>query len=1085
MLHVTFAQSTVPHGELAVTRRCLRFSTFLLFSLFLAGNLRAFCEGPPSYHSTVVRLPVVEANDLDFTRISFGQGPSHGRVQSIVQDRQGFLWFGTNSGLERYDGYRFREFRHDPNDPGSLSGSAVHAIVEDKSGKLWVGSDQFLDRYDPSTEAFTHYPVNFYGSDMMAWYGLVDRQGTIWVATSEGLYKIDPFTGKSVRYQSHPGDPSSLSSNHITTTLETRDGKFWVATRNEVAIFNRATGKVVRHFPIPAFNISSNRFTTLLEDHAGMVWIGSEDGLAALDPRTNQIVQYSLAGSGMERSPLKGIRAILEDENGNLWLGTANQGILKLDRDRKQVFQYRNDPTNPQSLSSNQVVTLCEDREGNIWVGTTGGGVNSFSSRPLPFMRYWHERGNPNSLDSDYTSAVYEDSQGALWVGSMAALTRIDGRSGQYAFYRKIGGDENLSSTWVLSIVEDRDGYLWFGTLNGGLDRFERRTGQFKIYRHNPADPHSLSDDTVYGLTIDRNGVLWASTADGFDELDAKTGEFRVYRVPGDPLTRYKEVVEDPTGALWLGTWDRGLYRFDPGTGHFTIYRNSNQPGSLSSNRVNSICIDRTGTLWVGTDNGLDRFVPTTHTFVAYSEKDGLSNAAVSSIQEDRHGNLWLSTGNGLSQFDPRAKSFRNYYTSDGLLGNEFYNYAGSYKSPVGEMFFNSYAGLIAFFPDKLLAAERPYVPAVVITGFQLFGKPVPIGGKSPLKQAISFADSLILSHAQSIFSFEFAALSYANPGGNRYRYRLEGLENEWNETDSQHRSATYTTLPAGNYIFQVQGRTDRGEWSQPGASIRIRILSPWWRTWWFLVTCAVILVAVISSAHRLRVHALEERHAVLEQHQGEIRALNEQLIKAQEAERMRIAGELHDGVLQQITSLSLRLAKVRYQVPPDSEATATVNGVQQQIIQIGTDIRHISHELHPALLQESGLPAALTAYCNEFSKVRGLAVSCDADASVQELSPGAALCLYRIAQEALGNAAKYSEARKVDVRLTRSNGAVCLSVSDDGIGCTPDVLRRSGGLGVINMRERVLQLDGTFEFDSQPGRGTTVKVEVPFRPAP
>jgi len=1068
-------------GEVVCKWRAASAIHFVLALLF-AATPPGFCERP-SYAPTVIRVPVNDANDLVFTRISFGKGPSHGRVQSIVQDRQGFLWFGTNSGLERYDGYRFREFRHDPNDPSSLRGSVIHTIFEDESGKLWVGSDQFLDGYDPPTETFTHYPATFTGSDMMAWHGLEDHKGAIWLATFDGLYRIDPATGKSRHYRYGPGDPSRLSSNNVAAILETREGTFWVATPNEIASIDPNTGKIGRHFPLPSSTFVQP-VTVLFEGHSGKVWIGSEDGLAALDPRTNQLVQYSFEGSGLERSPLKGVRALLEDENGNLWIGTANQGILKLDRERKHAFQYRNDPTNPQSLSSNQVVALYEDREGNIWVGTTGGGVNRFSSRPLPFTRYRHEPGNPNSLDSDYTSAVYEDSQGSLWIGSMAVVTRIDRKSGHYTFYRKTGGPGDLSSTWVLSIIEDREGYLWFGTLNGGLDRFDRRTGQFKVYRHNPADPHSLSNDTVYGLTIGRNGVLWASTADGFNALDEKTGEFRVYRVPGDPLTRYKEIVEDPTGALWLGTWDRGLYRFDPATGHFTIYRNNNRPGSLSSNRVNSICIGRTGTIWLGTDNGLDRFDPATHTFVTYSVKDGLPNGTVNSIQEDRQGNLWLSTGNGLSRFDPRARTFKSYYTSDGLLGNEFYNYAGSYKSPAGEMFFNSYAGVIAFFPDRLIAADRPYLPPVVITGFQLFGRPVSIGDRSPLKQAISFTDSMTLSHDQSIFTFEFVALSYASPEMNHYRYRLEGLEKDWNYTDSDHRSATYTTLPAGSYIFRVQGRTDRGEWNQPGASIRIRILPPWWGTWWFLTTCVVSLMVLVSGSHRFRVHILKQRHAVIEQHQVEIRLLNEQLIKAQEAERMRISGELHDGVLQQITSLVLRLGKVRNQMPSDSEAKGTVADLKKQLIKIGEDIRHLSHELHPALLQESGLPAALCAYCEEFSNVRALRVSCEADESVEELSPGAALCLYRIAQEALGNAAKHSAAKKVEVRLTRADGRVRLSVSDDGVGCDPNQTGKSGGLGVINMRERVLQLDGTFEFDSEQGHGTTVRVEVPFRPA-
>ena len=390
-------------------------------------------------------------------------------------------------------------------------------------------------------------------------------------------------------------------------------------------------------------------------------------------------------------------------------------------------------------------------------------------------------------------------------------------------------------------------------------------------------------------------------------------------------------------------------------------------------------------------------------------------------------------------------------------------------------MFFASTAGVIAFFPEKVV--DNSYIAPVVLTDFQLFGKPAAVGGDSPLSQSITFTNYLTLSARQAVFSLEFSALSYVDPDLNRYRYRLEGLETEWNETSSAHRLVTYTTLPPGDYVFHVQGANNHGLWNERGASVGIRILPPWWSTSGFRATVVASFLLFLWSVYYLRVQGVERR-------QAEIRALNDQLIKGQEAERMRIAGELHDGILQQITSLTLRLGKVRREVPPDSQAKATVNDLQEKLIQIGTDIRQISHELHPALLQDAGLPQALSAYCEDFSKVRGLAVSCETDESVRELSPGAALCLYRIAQEALGNAAKYSEAKKVEVRLTRANGRVRLSVTDDGVGCDPSQIARSGGLGVINMRERMLQLNGTFEFDSAPGRGTTVRVEIPFRPA-
>ena len=329
----------------------------------------------------------------------------------------------------------------------------------------------------------------------------------------------------------------------------------------------------------------------------------------------------------------------------------------------------------------------------------------------------------------------------------------------------------------------------------------------------------------------------------------------------------------------------------------------------------------------------------------------------------------------------------------------------------------------------------------------------------------------------------DYTALSFVAPEKVRFRYKLEGLDSDWQDAGNR-RQAFYNNLPPRKYRFRVIACNNSGVWNEQGAALDFAIAPAYWQTNWFRALCLLTFAAMLWTVYQLRVRTLERRQAVLERHQGEIRALNEQLIKAQEAERIRIAGELHDGVLQQITSLTLRLGTVKYQVPADSEAKASIAGLQQELIGIGTDVRHLSHELHPAVLHESGLPAALSSYCEEFSKVRGLPVSCEADESVKELSPGAALCIYRIAQEALGNAAKYSKAKKVEVRLTRSDGRVWLSVSDDGVGCDRSQAGKSGGLGLINMRERVHQLDGTFEFDSEPGRGTTVRATVPFRAA-
>jgi signal transduction histidine kinase len=394
-------------------------------------------------------------------------------------------------------------------------------------------------------------------------------------------------------------------------------------------------------------------------------------------------------------------------------------------------------------------------------------------------------------------------------------------------------------------------------------------------------------------------------------------------------------------------------------------------------------------------------------------------------------------------------------------------------KAPDGEFWFLPFDGVSVIDPHHIPFNKLP--PPVHIEQI--------VADRKTYDTASDRSGNLRLPPLSRDLEIDYTALSLVAPEKNRFRYKLEGLDKDWHDVGNR-REAFYTNLPPRHYRFRVAASNNSGVWNEEGAFLDFAVAPAYYQTNWFRALCVVIVASIIWAAHRLRVRALEKRQALLEQHQTEIRALNEQMIKAQEAERMRISGDLHDGVLQQITSLTLRLGKVKRQVPPDSEATATVNSLQQQLIQIGTDIRHISHELHPALLQESGLPAALSSYCEEFSNVRGLPVSCETDESVEELSPGAALCLYRIAQEALGNAAKYSQARRVEVRLTRSNGLVRLTVSDDGVGCDPERIGKSGGLGVINMRERVLQLRGTFEFKSETGRGTTVKAEVPFRPA-
>jgi ligand-binding sensor domain-containing protein/signal transduction histidine kinase len=1048
----------------------IAFTIWLLFAGCSPGVCTAFRKG-----DATVRVPVVEGTDLRFAHVSFGKGQSHGRISSILEDDQGFLWFGTNSGLERYDGYRLREFRHDPGNPKSLSGSYINALFKDRSGKLWVASDEYLEHYDPATESFTRNPSTGEGIEGWVWHISQDSAGMLWLATHAGLARLDPGTWQTIRYKHRPGDPTSLSGDVVTATFEQRNGTFWVATTDGLDIFDRTTAKVTQHFPLPPHppvSLQVETVVNLFEDHANVLWViySFGNGLATVDRENNRLIEYSPTSAGSDGTQLAGVRAIQEDEDGTLWLGTASGGILKLDRHRQRFVRYRKDPRYPDSLSSDQIVALFGDHDHNIWVGTTGGGLDRLAYRQLPFKTYRHEEYNPNSLESDYTTSVFEDSQGELWIGSMRALTRIDRKTGHFTFYRTAGRPGSLSSTWVISIAEDRSGYLWFGTLGGGLNRYDRRSGQFKAFRHNPADSHSLSHDNVLGLFVDHKGILWAGTEDGLSAFNPATEYFQVYRPQaGAAFRRYRAIAEDAEGALWLGTLGGDLQRLDPATGDFTIYRESE---GLSSDQVNAVCVDHSDTVWAGTQNGLNRFDRATDKFTTYYERDGLSGNSVNSILEDARGDLWLSTSNGLSRFSPPTKTFKNYYTSDGLLGNEFYNYANAYKSASGEMFFNSYAGVIAFFPDEIV--ETPRIPPVVLTDFQLFGKPVPIGDDSPLKQSISSTNSLVLSHSQNIFSFEFAALSYSDPERNRYRYRLEGLETEWNETDSSHRSVTYTTLPPRQYLFRVQGRTNRGAWNENGTSVRIQILPPWWSTWWFRTSCAILILVSLWAIYELR----------LRQVAGQFNMRLEERV----GERTRIARELHDTLLQSFQGLMLLFQSARNMLPerPREAAAALDDALVRADLAI-IEGRDAVRDLRASAVVNNDLEKMMAALGEELGAHDGTQNSATfrvvVEGTPQSLNPILRDEIYHIAREALRNAFHHAQAHQIETEITYSAPLLRLRIRDDGSGIDPKVLGQGGSAGhwgLPGMHERARRIGAQLNVWSRPGAGTEVDLSIP-----
>jgi ligand-binding sensor domain-containing protein/signal transduction histidine kinase len=1011
-----------------------------------------------------IQLSIIDGTDIRFARVSTADGLSQTKVGQIVQDDQGFMWFGTQYGLNRYDGYTFKVFIHDPGNPNSLNGVYIRSLFKDRDGTLWVGCDQFVNKFDPATETITRYPVPFVSHISQ------DSAGMLWLATSTGLYGLDRATGQIRHYSHDPNDPSSLSANDITSSGEDKAGRFWVANTKGLDELDRRTGKVTLHIPLPG---DSWRFS-FYEDRFGMFWIFNLAGnaLAVFDRNTNTLTRYAFY-KGEPPASAFGIRAVLEDRNDTLWLATQSAGLLKFDREHRRFIRYRNNPADPESLPQDSVISLYSDREGNIWAGLGRMGLARFTTKPSPFKRVPHNPSSSNGTVEPFVGAIYEDSQGILWIGTPDALNRIDRKAGRYTSYRTSGPGVGSD---VITIREDHSGNLWVGTYGHGLHRFDARTGQFKTYRHDPADPYSLSNDYVSRLLVDHNGTLWAATQDAVNRFDSTRERFTTYNLDPQKGLFYQELVEDREGTLWLGTDSSGLRRFDPATGRFTMYQpDMKRPGTLSDNRVNSVHFDASGTAWLGTQNGLNKFDPKTSTFTVYTRRDGLPGNAVGCVLEDDHGDLWMSTNNGVARFNPQSRTVKSYSTTDGLPGPDLTGWGACFKSPGGEMFFGGFSGATAFFPDKVVDAS--YTPPIVLTDFRLPGNPAESGSRFSLQRSLSYARSLILSHAQNVFSLSFAALSYSNSATNRYRYKLEGLERDWNEVGSDRRQATYTTLPAGKYTFRVQGATSGGAWSDPGVALSIEVLPPWWGTWWFRSACGIITLVSLWLAYYLRIRRIAWQFNVrLEERVGE---------------RTRIARELHDTLLQSFHGLMFRFQAARNMLPRcPEEAMQALDEALERTEQAVAEGRDAVRGLRASTVVTNELAQAVRALGNEMSREPASQNSAHGCAGFhvvvegppRDLHPILQDEIYAIAREAVRNAFRYAQARNIEADITYTESSFQLSIRDDGKGIDAGIVAegRAGHYGVRGMRERAKRIGGKLDVWSRNGAGTEIELSIP-----
>jgi ligand-binding sensor domain-containing protein len=1008
-------------------------------------------------------IPVVDANDIVFSRLAANSGLSQARVSHIVQDNQGFMWFGTQYGLNRYDGYKFKVFAHDPLRPNSLGGVYIKSLFKDHAGRLWIGCDQRLDRFDPITETFVHYSfrAEAQSGDVTVNGISEDASGMLWLATESGLFSFDPATGRSRNFRHDDKDPTTLSSDSIKFAGEDREDAFWVASGAGLEAFDRAAGQVTQRVPLPEM-----RELSFFEDRNGTFWIfhASGSGLATFNRKSRTLTHYTFDDHGKFKGPHLAIFSMIEDRNGVLWFGTAGSGLIKMDREQNRFIRYRNYANDPQSLATDNLVALFEDRDGNIWTALHGMRVNVFSSHALPFQKLAY---GPTPLETEggtMVNAVYEAAGDGLWLSYLGDLSRVNRSSGsRESFPAATQG----TSADVITVLEDAHGATWFGTSGGGLAQLNH-DGKWRYFRHDAHDPTSLSNDVVTRLLIDHNGTLWAVTWNGLDRFDATTGHFQTYNADGGSGSRaYLSMAEDASGLFWLGTSYSGVEKFDPSTGRFTRYvHDESDPASLSNNRVNAVFVDHVGGVWMGTQNGLGSLDRDTGQFTAYYESNGLGGNVVSCILEDQSGNLWMSTNHGISRYNPKAKQFDNYSVGDGLPGPDLSGWGSCFKSKRGEMFFGGYAGATAFFPDKML--ETTGKPTVVFTEFDLAGLPVNIGGASPLSKAIGYTEEVTLSHQDNNFAVEFTALPSRSAESNRYRYRLNGLDKSWHEVASDRRLASFTTLPAGRYRLLVQGATSRGPWSE-ATELRIRILKPWWDTWWFRSAIFTALLIVLCIVYYVRLEQLRKR-------------IREGL-ELRHAERERIARDLHDTLLQGIQALLFRLQAWGKHSAIPLQQRNEISTVATQARAIVVEGRDRILELRRTNIAQAELIEALKAVASAEESGSSAAFSITVKGEERALIPEAYEQLLEITREAIRNAYRHSGAANISVMIEYQSTRLQIAIVDDGRGIVDSMVsaaQHEGHFGLLGMRERAAQLRATLIIGKGAKKGASVVLSVP-----
>ena len=820
-----------------------------------------------------------QCNQLKFRNYGTDQGLAVTTAFSLVQDDNGFIWIASIDGLLRYDGYKFVAYKNNFNDSASISDNTVAYLSKGKDNRIWIGTySGGVNVLDANTGKFNNYQNNLNNKNSLSsnrvWAVLEDDEGIVWAGTDNGLNRIDTKTGKVTRYLHEEGNKNSLCENNILSLSKDKHGVLWIGTANGLSRAPLDLNHYVREFNNykntgnDISSLGSNIVMSFRETHDGSMYVGTANGISKFISAKNnfETTRFSVqpdSVSGRVYSYLNSygdnaIRSIYEDKSGKLWVST-DKGLKILNPVTWTYVSYLAEPGNRQAISADLLSGMMEDKAGNLWIGSLAGGLNKVDLKPQKFLLCQTQYGNPAKLSKSNVRSIYINSKNTLWIGTFeGGVNYMNEDEEEFHLFK----EKELATANVWAVFEDKKKQMWFGT-SKGLFCYNPVNDKLKQYNFDKNNSETISNDIVRCMFEDTKGNLWVGTESGLNRFEYGSESFT--RFLHDPKNNNSIshntvwTITETENTLWVGT-DNGLTKIslDVNGNPLTFkayFPNEDDKNTISNRSIRSFWKDKNGYIWIGTNNGLNKFDPKRETFMRFNEEDGMANSYIYGVLGDNSGNLWLSTNHGISKFELITSNFRNYDKPDGLQNNEF-NTGAYFKAVSGELFFGGPDGFNRFFPDSL--HENKMIPLVAITSIKIFGEEYN-KGNYPVN-----IKEITLQHNQNVISFEFSSLDFTLPEKNLYSYKLEGFDSRWTKPGTNH-FVTYTNLDPGVYTFKVKASNNDGAWNENAIVIKLTIVPPFWKTTWFRLSVIGGFILLVFSFFRARIRRLRRTQIKLE----------------------------------------------------------------------------------------------------------------------------------------------------------------------------------------------------------------------------